>query len=99
VEAVGRIPAEQIANYVRKRVRVDGVELGAARTVFDRASVLGDSSGHLVRVEVEVSIDGTRLVVRSLAPHKMVDPNLTPEERRKKFGLDPKGAVIDPSHL
>ncbi len=98
VDAVGRLPAEKIANYVRKRIEAETVELGAARTVFNRAKVKGEPTGRWVRIEVELLRDTTtRLVVRDLSPPK-VDPTLTPEERWKQFGLDPHGGVMDPTH-
>lgn len=96
VQASGMIAPDRLANYVRKRVVVDGVELGAARTVFDRAKVVGDNSGRLVRVEVVTQPFGTMLVVKNLAPPK-ADPNATPEERWKKFGRDPSGNLLDPT--
>lgn len=99
IDAEGQYSAERLANYVRKRVRVDGVELGAARTVFDHALVLGDPSGRKVRVEVVTVEIGSRLVIKNLMPTKVVDPELTPDERRRKFGLDPNGNVLDPTQL
>lgn len=96
VQAVGALPPERLANYVRKRVIVDGVELGAARTVFDRARIVGDPSGRPVRVEVITQESGTLLVVKNLSPPK-ADPNATPEERWKKFGRDPSGNLLDPT--
>lgn len=96
VQAVGAIPPERLANYVRKHLVVDTVELGAARTVFDRAQVVGDSSGRTVRVEVIVQEQSAMLVVKNLAPPK-ADPNATPEERWKKFGRDPSGKLLDPT--
>lgn len=96
VQATGMITPERLANYVRKRVVVDGVELGSARTVFDRARVVGDDSGRLVRIEVISQQVGTMLVVKNLSPPK-ADPNATPEERWKKFGRDPSGKLLDPT--
>jgi hypothetical protein len=98
VDALGRVPAERIANYVRKRVEVGGVELGAAATVFDRARVRGEPTGRLVRIEVVTQLDETRLIVRDLTLPP-IDPTLSSEERWKKFGLDSKGKLIDPEHL
>jgi hypothetical protein len=99
IDAEGNYGAERMANYVRKRVKVDGVELGAARTVFDHARVLGDNSDRTVRVEVVTTEFGSRLVVKNRTPTKDLDPGLTPEERLRKYGLDPKGNVIDPTKL
>jgi len=97
IDAEGPYSAERMANYVRKRVKVDGVELGAARTVFDHGRVLGDMTGRTVRVEVVTVEFGSKLVVKNLTPTKILDPQLTPEERLRQYGLDPKGNPIDPS--
>jgi hypothetical protein len=99
VHAVGGLAPERVANYVRKHVQVEAVELGAARTVFDRARVLGDATGRPVRIEVMHYDHGTKMVVRNLAPPKVLDPELSPEDRWRKFGLDPNGNIIDPTQL
>lgn len=98
VDALGSIAAERVANFVRKRVQVDGVELGAARTVFNNARVRGEPTGRYLRVEVIAKDDTTELVVKDLTPPRL-DPNLTQEERWRKHGLDPNGAILDPTHL
>jgi hypothetical protein len=98
VDAVGQMPAERVANYVRRRVVVDGVELGAARTVFDRARVKGEPTGRRVRVEVIADDPETKLVVRDLSLPK-ADLSLSPEERWKQFGFDKDGKLADPSRM
>ncbi len=98
VEAQGRIPAERVANYVRKRTKAQSVELGAARTVFDQARVLGVDNPKLLRIEVITVRQFTRLVVKDLTPPR-VDPDLTPEERWKRHGFDKDGKLIDPDKM
>ena len=98
IEALGNLPAERVANYVRKRVKSQGVEIGAARTVFDRARLREDESAPFCQIEVS-GIDGvTHLVIRDLTPPR-VEPELTPEERWKRHGLDPNGGLLDPSRM
>ncbi|MBI5537201.1 MAG: hypothetical protein HY898_31055 [Deltaproteobacteria bacterium] len=99
INAVGRINAERVANYVRKRVKVDGIELGAARTVFPNARVIGEPIDRPIRVEVIVTNEGTELVVRNLAKPKVLDPELTPDERKRQYGIDPNGDKIDPTKM
>lgn len=98
IQAESELPPERIANYVRQRMRSEGVEVGAARTIFDRARLRNDESAPFCRVEVVRVGDRTRLVIRDLTPEK-IDPTLSPEERWRKFGLDPNGRLIDPSHM
>jgi hypothetical protein len=96
VEADGDIPAERVANYVRMRTKAQSVELGAARTVFEQAKVLGVESDRRLRIEVVTVRYRTRLIVRDLTPPR-IDPALTPEERWKKHGFDKDGKLIDPN--
>jgi hypothetical protein len=99
VDAVGQINAERVANYVRKRVKVDGIELGAARTVFSNAHVIGDTTDRPLRVEVIVTHQGTELVVRNLAKPKILDPDLSPDDRKRQYGIDPNGDKVDPTKM
>lgn len=95
VYAVGNLPAEHVANYVRKRVLVNSVELGAVRTVFDRVRVVGATVERPVRIEV-IRLQGqTGLLIKSLLPEKIEIP-ATEEERWRKVGLQPNGQMVDP---
>ena len=98
IEAEGRISAEKLANYVRKRTKAQSVELGAARTVFENARVLGNDKSPPLRIEVVPKQHRTRLIVRDLSPPP-VDPLLTPEERWKKYGYDKNGNLLDPDKM
>ncbi len=99
VQAEGPVEAERLANYVRKRMRSEGVEVGAARTVFDRARIRDDAEAPFCRVEVVKTVTGARIVIRDLTPEKIEEPDLPPEERWRKHGLDPNGRLIDPTHM
>jgi len=95
VYAVGKLKPEHVANYVRKRVLVNAVELGAVRTVFDRVKVIGATVDRPVRIEV-IRLQGqTGLLIKSLLPEKVEIP-ATEEERWKRVGLTPNGQPIDP---
>jgi len=99
VHAEGPVEAERLANYVRKRMKSEGVEVGAARTVFDRARIRDDTEAPFCRVEVVKTGTGARIVLRDLTPEKIEDPDLPPEERWRKHGLDPNGRLVDPTHM
>jgi hypothetical protein len=95
VIAVGRVPLEYVANYVRDRVDSDRVETGPSRTVFDEASPKADAQ-KTVRIEVTRRARGdVQLVVRDRTP-KPMEEGLTEAERYKKAGLAPDGKTVLP---
>jgi hypothetical protein len=85
---VGRVPPEAVANYVRERVAVAHVEIGASRTVFPRARIKGGDAARVFRFEVVPIRGGTRLVVRDVTPKPAVQ-GLTDEERWRRAGFGP----------
>ena len=95
--ARGRVGAEALANYVRKRVDAATVEIGAARTLFPRAHVKGQPNDKTVRIEVIRDVDSTVLYLRDTTP-PVIPPGLTEEERWRKQGVVP-GKPFDPKAL
>lgn len=97
VFAHGQIPAEQVANYIRKYIIAERVETGPAKTIFEKATLKEKPAAQL---HIEVIAQGalTQLVVRneSRAPAK---EGLSEEERWKELGLTPQGQVLDPTQL
>ena len=97
VFASGAASPETVANYVRRRIEAEAVEIGPTRTIFVRARVKGvGPNSPLLRVEVSEGALGAELVVRNITPAPVV-PDLTEEERWKREGLTPQGKVLDPS--
>jgi hypothetical protein len=96
-QARGRVEMEPLANFVRRRVDVATVEIGAARTLFPRAHVKGQPEGKLVRIEVVRENDSSVLIVRDITPPPFV-PGLSEEERWRKAGVVP-GKPFDPQAL
>lgn len=99
--AWGRLPPEEVANYVRARVTVQHVEVGAARTIFPAARINDSSSEHAFRIEVLRENAGTRLIVRDLTPPPAPppEPGLTDAERWRRAGYTPDGKPLDMSKL
>ena len=95
--ARGRVPAEALANYVRKRVDVSTVEIGAARTLFAKAHVKGQPPDKTVRIEVMREVEGAVLFLRDTTP-PAIPPGLTDEERWRREGVVP-GKPFDPKAL
>jgi hypothetical protein len=97
ITAGAEMPSEWVANYVRRRVDADKVEIGPTRTVFDRARVKGGAPDKLLRIEVVQTPLEAQLVVRDVTP-KPIDPGLSEDERWRKAGLSPNGRPLDPEH-
>ena len=98
VHAVGRIPHESVANYVRQRVEVGRIEVGAARTVFPNARIKGGRTDRSYRIEVIAGAAETRLLVKDITPPPTTQ-GLSEEERWRRAGLTPEGKPLDPKRI
>jgi len=94
----GSVTPESVANYVRKRVAVSRVEIGAARTVFPAVKIKGGDPQKTYRIEVIASPGRTKLVIRDTTKPPMTR-GLSEAERWKRAGLTPEGKPLDPKHL
>src|SRR4051812_28688300 len=92
---IGSVPPDALANYVRERVTVSHVEIGAARTIFPNARIKGGAADRVYELDVIPEPGLTRLVIRDLTPPK-VEPGLTDAERWRQAGLTPEGRPLDP---
>ncbi|MGK3995776.1 hypothetical protein [Sorangium sp. So ce1024] len=97
VFAVGEIPAERVANYVRTRVLASNVETGPAKTIFSRATVKS-APQRMIRIEVVSRAHVSELVVRD-ETRPPPERGLSVEERWRRNGLTPNGKVLDPTRL
>jgi hypothetical protein len=95
VHATGAVSPEALANYVRVRVEVAHVEIGAARTVFPRARIKGGNAERSYRIEVVTDGPRTRLVVRDITPPPTVQ-GISEAERWRRAGMTPNGELIAP---
>jgi hypothetical protein len=95
--ARGRVGADAVSNYVRKRVDAATAEIGAARTVFPKAHVKGQPPERVVRIEVVEDFGSTELLLRDLTPPP-IQPGLSEDERWRKAGVVP-GKPFDPNAL
>jgi hypothetical protein len=92
---IGPVQPDALANYVRDRVVVSHVEIGAGRTIFPNARLKGGAPDRLYELDVVPQPGATRLVIRDITPLKVV-PGLTDAERWKQAGLTPQGRPLDP---
>ncbi|AUX41041.1 hypothetical protein SOCE26_024460 [Sorangium cellulosum] len=97
VFAIGEIPAERVANYVRARVLAGSVETGPAKTIFAQATVKA-APQRRIRIEVVSRAHVSELVVRD-ETRPPPEPGLSVEERWRRTGLTPDGKVLDPTRL
>ena len=91
---VGPVKADALANYVRDRVVVSHVEIGAGRTIFPNAHIKGGSRDHVYELDVIPEPSGSRLEIQDLTPVKVI-PGLSDEERWRQAGLTPQGRPLD----
>lgn len=91
---VGPVKPDALANYVRDRVVVSHVEIGAGRTIFPNARIKGGPADHLYELDVIPAPGGSRLEIQDLTPVKVV-PGLSDAERWRQAGLTPQGRPID----
>ena len=99
--ATGSVSPEDAANYVRDRVDVRRVELGAVGTFFPAVHILGGDPSKVYRIEVNGTGAGSEIVSRDVtpqpAPHP--DPNIDDAERWRRAGYAPNGNPLDPMNL
>lgn len=91
--------ATDVANYIRSRVSMGTVTVGAASTMFNRVQVPARPGRELViRVEQGMGGSGSKMTFRDVTP-PAIDPNLSEEERWRQAGLKGPGQISDPTHL
>lgn len=97
----GNVGPEALANYIRERVVVDHVEIGAARTVFPRARIKKGAPDRFFRIEVIAGNRSTELVVQDVTPRPppVGQENLSNEERWRRAGRRPDGKPFDITEL
>ncbi len=97
--ASGPVSPEDLSNYVRQRVSVAQVEIGAARTVFPRVLIHGGDPKRTYRIEVSPRAGGgAELEVRDITP-KPVPSGMSDAELWRRAGRNPDGTPIDPKAL
>lgn len=89
----GEVDANAVVTYVRDRVAVSHVELGAGRTIFPRARIKQGPPDRVYQLEVVPIRRITQLVIEDVTPAP--DPgNLSQEERWRRAGRGPDGKPL-----
>jgi hypothetical protein len=96
----GHVTPESLANYVRERVEVERVEIGAASTVFPRAHIKRGAPERLYDFTVSPGAgDLTELVIRDVTPRPKSPAGMSDADRWRQAGRKPDGTPLDPSEL
>jgi hypothetical protein len=92
----GEVRPEALSNYVKDRVDIERVEIGAASTLFPNARIRGGQPDRVY--EIEVVAGGprpTRLVVRDVTPVQVNSPpGLSDADRWRQAGRGPDGKPL-----
>jgi hypothetical protein len=91
---------EDLANFVRARVKDGNVVAGGAATTFEDVVVPAEPQRRLTIEVRKTPLTGdarSEMTVRDTTPPP-VEPGLTDEQRWQKAGLDPNGNVLDPKN-
>jgi len=99
VYAVGDLALDDVANYVRSRVRGGTGTRGAVGTVFDDVNAPAEPNRILhILVSRAPGSDVCRVEVRDITPAPPLPMPSTVTERYRAAGLTPDGKFIDPQH-
>ena len=91
----GDVAPEAVANYVRDRVEVEHVEIGAARTVFPQARIKAGPPDRYYQFDVVASSPRyTNLSIRDVTPRPPNPPGMTEVDRWRQAGRGPDGKPI-----
>jgi hypothetical protein len=93
----GDVSPEALANYVRERVDVENVEIGAARTVFPRARIKSGAADRVYELEVVARHNRrSELLIRDVTPvPKKEQAPMSNADRWRALGRDPQGRPLD----
>jgi hypothetical protein len=98
--AAGPLTIEDVSNYLRARVDVRRVELGAVGTVFPQVHIAGGDPEKLFRIEVNAVGKDTHVIIRDVSP-KTATPveHITNEEAWRRAGFKPDGTPLERAKL
>jgi len=92
----GPVSPESLANYVRERVEVDRVEIGAASTVFSHAKITRGAPDRVYDLVVSpAGTNATKLEIRDVTPPPPSPPGLSEADRWRQAGRKPDGTPLD----
>jgi hypothetical protein len=90
----GDLPLESVLEHVKEHVLARDVELLSAGVLFPRASLVGDDTQRLLRIELGKTPGGTQLHIQDITPPPALT-GLSESEIWRKAGRNPNGTPID----
>lgn len=93
----GDYAPEDLAAYLKPRLRSSHVEMAGDKIVFPKAEVRG-REGRIFRVEIAAFRGGAQLRLRDITPAR-AEPGLTEEERWRQVGMTPDGRLLDQNSM
>jgi hypothetical protein len=95
VYLTGAGKVDELADYFRQYVDAGQVEIAGKRHIFPRATIKGDTSKRVYRIEI-TTVTPTRSTVKILdVTPPPFDPKLTEAQRWEQVGLNPDGTIKD----
>ncbi len=94
----GDVEAGEVIDYVRTRVEVSHVEIGAGRTIFPRAHIKDGPPDRVYQLEIIPDRRRTTMTIEDTTPRPKDTENISQEERWRRAGRRPDGSV-DPMLL
>jgi hypothetical protein len=95
----GSVAPDALANYVRDRVVVAHVEIGAARTVFPYARIKKGPADRFFQIEVIAGAGRTELVIQDVTPRPTPAEPVSNEDSWRRAGRRPDGRPFDITEL
>ncbi|HTV21451.1 MAG TPA: hypothetical protein VMG12_22340 [Polyangiaceae bacterium] len=93
----GDLPFEAVLEHVRSRVKTDGVQLLNQGALFARATVAGNDSGQLLRIEISKTPRGTQLHIKDITPPPAIT-GVSEADIWRQAGRKPDGTPLDPNN-
>lgn len=92
----GPVQPEALANYVRDRVDIQRVEIGAASTIFSRARIKRGAPDRIYDIVVTPQPNQrTELEIRDVTPRAPNPPGMTEADRWRQAGRKADGTPLD----
>lgn len=92
---------EEVANFIRARVKDGKTTSGSSTTRFDDVIVAKDPTKHLTIEVMSAPMTSpyrAQLIISDVTPEPE-PPGMTDADRWKKLGLTPNGKPVDPNRL
>ena len=99
IYASGDPRPDAVANYIRARVRMGTVQIGAANTLFEKVQVPANP-GHEITIRVAAGNNGRGCAIElreAIPPPKPLEGSEA--DKFRAAGIHPDGTLIDPTHL